>query len=243
MVLLLLVLVLQTAVGAGGGGGSLVVSSATGKDSTVRGGTVETGELHSVLEPLRRASRWRFLYSSRETWRKSTSYIEPAEGSVWSDSVQRDPMQLSRAVNVDNLDKSWCSHLSHTCYISNTLLTHIHTHIQIKVYNLLCFYFVPATVSFILFSAKVMDTLPLHVSWVSVSSVKIRALKTEEKYKNSLLLASQMWLFVALSVFFFQAMRAKYFWLLVRHTEQLDYVKYSVGICGIIFPMFRHFMW
>lgn len=48
---------LQTGVGAGGRGGSLVVSTATGKASTVRGGTVETGELHSVLEPLRRASR------------------------------------------------------------------------------------------------------------------------------------------------------------------------------------------
>lgn len=53
----MVLLALQTAVGAGGSGGSLVVSSATGKASTVRGGTVETGELHSVLEPLRRASR------------------------------------------------------------------------------------------------------------------------------------------------------------------------------------------
>lgn len=46
--------VLQGGVGAGG---SLGVSRPTGKASTVRGGTVETGELHSVLEPLRRASR------------------------------------------------------------------------------------------------------------------------------------------------------------------------------------------
>lgn len=42
---------------AGGRGGSLVVSRETEKASTARGGTVETGELHSVLEPLRRASR------------------------------------------------------------------------------------------------------------------------------------------------------------------------------------------
>lgn len=62
-----MVLVLQRGIGAGGREGSLVVSRATGKASTVKGGTVETGELHSVLEPLRRASRCRFLYSSRET--------------------------------------------------------------------------------------------------------------------------------------------------------------------------------
>lgn len=42
---------------AGGRGGSLVDSRETEKASTARGGTVETGELHSVLEPLRRASR------------------------------------------------------------------------------------------------------------------------------------------------------------------------------------------
>ena len=60
MVVLLLVVVagiLQRAMGAGGRGGSLAASRATGKPSTVRGNTVETGELHSVLEPLRRASR------------------------------------------------------------------------------------------------------------------------------------------------------------------------------------------
>lgn len=54
--------------GAAEGGASPLVSMATGKASTIRGGTVETGELHSVLEPLRRASRCRFLYSSKETW-------------------------------------------------------------------------------------------------------------------------------------------------------------------------------
>lgn len=58
---------LQTTGGAGGGGGSTVFSKTPGNVSTVRSGTVETGELHSVLEPLRRASRCRFLYSSRET--------------------------------------------------------------------------------------------------------------------------------------------------------------------------------
>lgn len=68
-------LLLQSAVAAGGGGGSLVVSMATGKASMVRGGTVETGELHSVLEPLRRASRWRFLYSSRETWERAMNQV------------------------------------------------------------------------------------------------------------------------------------------------------------------------
>lgn len=37
----------------GSGGGSLDISIATGKASMVKGGTVETGELHSVFEPLR----------------------------------------------------------------------------------------------------------------------------------------------------------------------------------------------
>lgn len=66
--LLLLLLLLH---GAAEAGASPLVSMATGKASTVRGGTVETGELHSVLEPLRRASRCRFLYSSKETWENS----------------------------------------------------------------------------------------------------------------------------------------------------------------------------
>lgn len=57
--------VLQRVVGAGA---SLLLSRLTGKASTVKGGTVETGELHSVLEPLRRASRCRFLYSNKETF-------------------------------------------------------------------------------------------------------------------------------------------------------------------------------
>lgn len=57
--------------GAAGAGASPPVSMATGKASTVRGGMVETGELHSVLDPLRRASRCRFLYSSKETWENS----------------------------------------------------------------------------------------------------------------------------------------------------------------------------
>lgn len=48
------VLVLQGAVGAAG---SLLLSKLTEKASTVKGGKVESGELHSVLEPLRRASR------------------------------------------------------------------------------------------------------------------------------------------------------------------------------------------
>lgn len=52
-----MVVVLQRVMGAGAKGGSLVVSRARGKASTVKGGTVETGELHSVLDPLRRASR------------------------------------------------------------------------------------------------------------------------------------------------------------------------------------------
>lgn len=34
-----------------------MVSIVMGKASTVKGAIVETGELHSVLEPLRRASR------------------------------------------------------------------------------------------------------------------------------------------------------------------------------------------
>lgn len=53
----LVVLALQRAAGAGAGGASLGGSRPTGKASTLSGGTVETGELHSVLEPLRRASR------------------------------------------------------------------------------------------------------------------------------------------------------------------------------------------
>lgn len=77
---------LLEAVGAGGKGGSLVDSSATGKASTVKGGTVETGELHSVLEPLRRASLCRFRYSSRETWGDGTM-------SWWFQYLQ-DLMQL-----------------------------------------------------------------------------------------------------------------------------------------------------
>lgn len=75
--------------GAAEGRASPLVSMATGKASTVRGGTVETGELHSVLEPLRRASRCRFLYSSKETWENSgrqgfyyfLKYFQPAGGS------------------------------------------------------------------------------------------------------------------------------------------------------------------
>lgn len=52
------------------------VSTATGKTST--GGAVESGELHSTFEPpLRRASRCRFLYSSRDTW-------EGAEGERYN---------------------------------------------------------------------------------------------------------------------------------------------------------------
>lgn len=63
-------MVLQRVVGAGA---SLLLSRLTGKASTVKGGTVETGELHSVLEPLRRASRCRFLYSNKETWKRKKS--------------------------------------------------------------------------------------------------------------------------------------------------------------------------
>ena len=51
---------------ATGGGGSGTVSMATGNISA--GGTVATGELHSAFEPLRRASRCLFLYSSKDTW-------------------------------------------------------------------------------------------------------------------------------------------------------------------------------
>lgn len=57
--------------GAAESAASLLVSMVTEKASTIKGGTVETGELHSVLEPLRRASRCRFLYSSRDTWEYS----------------------------------------------------------------------------------------------------------------------------------------------------------------------------
>ncbi|TNN63188.1 hypothetical protein EYF80_026652 [Liparis tanakae] len=51
------VLALQRGVGAGGRGDSPAVSDATGKGSAVRGGAADTGEPHSGLEPLRRASR------------------------------------------------------------------------------------------------------------------------------------------------------------------------------------------
>lgn len=72
-----------------GGGASLPLSRPTGKASTDKGGTVETGELHSVLEPLRRASRCRFLYSNKETWKRKKQNNEeqrwyqdtPIEGS------------------------------------------------------------------------------------------------------------------------------------------------------------------
>lgn len=134
---------LQEAVVACGGGGSLAVSNATGKTSTVKGGTVETGELHSVLEPLRRASRWRFLYSSRETWEdaepesqchlwtKSMTYVEPVEGSMWAviDTKSREGQWISwdhymvnrgwhRIQTLTNLDFL----INLTCYILHSLL-------------------------------------------------------------------------------------------------------------------------
>lgn len=69
--------------GGVGAGGSVLASMPTGKASTVSGGTVETGELHSVLEPLRRASRCRFLYSSKETWEDAERQgVTPAGGSI-----------------------------------------------------------------------------------------------------------------------------------------------------------------
>lgn len=71
---------LQTGVGVGAS--LLLLSRLTGKASTLRGGTVDTGELHSVLEPLRRASRCRFLYSNRDTWRRKKKSEEWRRGTT-----------------------------------------------------------------------------------------------------------------------------------------------------------------
>lgn len=65
-----------------GVGASLLLSRLTGKASTLRGGTVDTGELHSVLEPLRRASRCRFLYSNKDTWRRKKRSEEGRRGTT-----------------------------------------------------------------------------------------------------------------------------------------------------------------
>lgn len=54
----------------------MLLSRLMGKGSALKGGTVETGELHSVFEPLRRASRCRFRYSNKETWKRKKQNSE-----------------------------------------------------------------------------------------------------------------------------------------------------------------------